>query len=269
MAASFLIASACGSSEDHDRSSLDAGPREEEPSREASTPECEGSQSRSCSCDSGRLGRKTCKSGAFGSCVCEAPRSDAGAPRKSLCKAGYYMGNFVGMYLPAMSGGGLFPPELGVMVSGKALDDIPPLAFTLDQNEVGAGEFTSFTVGNGCMTGSAVVFGFVDNPFVARITGSLDCGTGYFDGWLDGQYTLFNLSPVPTRFSGPFTAQFTLPQSLAEGEWDVSEGSSDLTGGSAGGGKGSWQADWESEQAPGVAMDPCADIQAGDAGAPP
>ena len=176
------------------------------------------------------------------------------------------MGNFEGMYLPANASGGLVGSEFGVMVSGKPLNDIPALQLTLEEHVEGAGEFHSISVSDGCMSGSAIVFGLLDNPFVARVSGSLDCATGYFDGWLDGQYTMFNISPTPTLFSGPFTAQFQLPQTLTDGIWDVSEGTSALTGGSSGGGKGSWTVDWTADHAPDASADPCAAIAPGDGG---
>ncbi|MDB4985415.1 MAG: hypothetical protein JWN04_593 [Myxococcaceae bacterium] len=256
-----LSGSACGSNDTGGQSSDEDGGNVVD-TGDASSLVCEGTSTAACTCSNKQSGRKTCKNSRWGGCVCGIPPSDAGIPRSTqdLCKAGYYTGGFTGTYFPGFAGGGVFPSGFSVMIEGKSLNDTPPLAFTLNENETGpAGEFHSFTVGNGCMTGNANAFGVVDNPFVARITGTLDCGTGYFTGQLDGQYQLLGIFPVPSLFSGPLTAQFYLPQNLKDGAWMVSEPAS-LSGPAMGGGMGSWNADWSADDAPVTATDPCAAV---------
>ncbi|MDB4973431.1 MAG: hypothetical protein JWN48_1772 [Myxococcaceae bacterium] len=266
-----LLGSACGTDDTGATQTSDAG-RDGPDEVDAAALMCTGTESKACSCASGQSGRKTCKNKKFGGCVCGVPTSDAGKPlsTQDLCKAGYYTGNFKGLYNPGFAGGGLVMSGFQVMIEGKALNaTVPALAFTLEEEESGpAGEFHTFTVGGGCMVGSANVFNVIDNPFVARITGSLDCSTGYFEGQLDGQYTLLNLSPVPSLFKGPLTAQFVLPQTLADGEWQVAEPNAAL-GGSMGGGQGTWGAEWSAESAPMMDSDPCAVIMdSADGGGP-
>lgn len=238
-------------------------------SKDASTLACMAGEKKNCTCDDDSVGRQTCANGKFGSCICSSPpQKPTTLATQDLCKAGYYKGGFEGTYKPGFAGAGIVPSGLEVMIAGMALNDIPALAFTLDEDDTGpAGEFHTYTVGGGCMVGSAQVFGVLDNPFVARISGSLDCGTGHFEGRLDGQYTLLNLDGVTYQFSGPLTAQFDLPSSLKDGVWMVAEPEAAL-GGAAGGGMGTWNADWASDYGPDGGADPCSVIPITDGGVP-
>lgn len=226
--------------------------------------ECEeDGMTRRCTCKNGSFGRQTCsdeKLGVCGSCA-EGPR-DAGrpGPRVELCKAGYYTGQIEGDYKPGFAGLGLGESPLEVQFEGAEINGLPALSLTLDADTSGSvGEFSSFTVGNGCMQGLARS-GQTDNPFAARLTGDLDCSTGAFVGVMEGFYTLLNLPGFDYHFKGPITAQFYANDSaLRDGEWDVSEPPA-LNGQRAGGGTGTWNATWAAERAPDSGVDPCKDI---------
>lgn len=231
---------------------------------------------RACSCAKGE-GVKVCADGRYGACQCEeepepedAPVDADSAPRKPACRAGYYVGEFTGSYRPGLFGFGILGSGIPVDIAGGAMGTRPALAFTLEENAVGpAGEFSTFTVGNGCMTGVAKAVG-TDNPFVAKLTGDLDCETGKLVGQLEGYYTLLNFPGANFKFSGPFTGQFDREQSrLRDGMWSVMEPPA-LNGDPAGGGDGSWSAIYEAAEPPAGADDPCKDIvpsSAADAGA--
>jgi hypothetical protein len=245
---------------------------------DAGSPEClsEGA-TRACTCASGAQGRKSCKQGAYGACEnCVEPRSDAGRKPTTgnapLCRAGYYAGNLQGKYKPSFTGLGLGAGGIEVELVGQETAGRAPLSLTLEEtSSAPAGEFTSYTVGDGCIQGVARS-GDTDNPFAARITGDLDCGTGKFAGLLEGYYTLLGLEGLDYTFKGEITGQFELARSeLTDGVWTLAEPPA-LDGSPAGGGSGSWNAVWTAEHAPSAtaAVDLCAKIvstAASDAGA--
>ena len=269
-----LTASACGSSE------TGAEPDSSTPTAstavDSAVAECtiEG-QTRVCQCaGNAGSGRKTCSHGSYGpctSCVNDHVKSDAAVlSTQDLCKAGYYEGGFTGDYAPGAFSLGLAMSPFTVMVEGAGTDDMPSLTLTLSEVENGpAGEFHTYTVSGGCMAGVATVPGTEStNPFAGRLDGNLDCATGSFVGTLTGGYTLNGVTGLDYHFQGPMTAQFALPGSLKDGEWDVNEPES-LTGGPSGGGDGGWSAEWKSELPPQRAVDPCADLPLADGGPPP
>ena len=246
-----------------------SGPEEGDDDGDEGAPagkECsaEGS-TRACSCTNGGAGRKTCKNGAYGSCTSCVSASDDAGPRPASsepqCKAGYYTGEFTGKYKPGAFGLGIGESLLEVDIMGEMSNGRPALAMTLEENASNAGgEFYTFTVGNGCMTGVAKAVG-TNNPFVARLTGDLDCNTGQFVGTLEGRYTLLDLMGLEFKFKGPLTAKFDVPSSsLKEGAWTVDEPPA-LTGDRAGGGEGSWGAKFTSDMAPDSGVDPCAVLE--------
>jgi hypothetical protein len=173
---------------------------------------------------------------------------------QTLCKAGFYSGQFTGKYKPGAFGFGVIGSFIEVDIMGAGANGYPALSFTLDAKQQGGGEFSSFTVKNGCMVGSANAYG-TNNPFVALITGDLDCKTGKFSGTLTGRYDLLGLG-LKFEFTGPLDSQFEAPQSrLKDGVWNVKEPPA-LDGTAAGGGGGTWSAIWESD-APPSGADPC------------
>jgi len=254
---------ACGS--DDPKAGTTEEPSTEDDDDNSSVKECsEEGEKQSCTCASGGAGKKTCKDGKYGSCAsCVTARPDAGnkpATGKPMCRAGYYSGGFTGKYKPGAFGFGIGTSLLEVDIAGAMSNGRPALDLTLEENFMGnGGEFTTFTVGNGCMTGVAMAVG-TNNPFVARLTGDLNCSTGEFIGTLEGKYTLLDLQGLEFTFKGPLIAQFDVDtSSLKDGEWTVSEPPA-LTGDPAGGGEGTWNATWDSDMAPARDVDPCADI---------
>jgi hypothetical protein len=262
---------ACGSDDPAPTSS--ESPSTDDDEKDAGTPramECsEEGEQRACSCSGGGAGKKTCKNGKYGNCTnCVTARSDAGARPAAgnpMCRAGYYTGGFTGKYKPGAFGFGIGTSLLEVDIMGAMSNGRPALDMTLEENVMGnGGEFTTFTVGNGCMTGVAMAVG-TNNPFVARLTGDLDCSTGQFIGTLEGKYTLLDLMGLEFKFKGPLTAQFDVDSSsLEDGEWTVDEPPA-LTGDPAGGGVGTWNASFESDTAPKRDVDPCASLDITDA----
>jgi hypothetical protein len=217
-----------------------------------------------CTCTNGGSGRKTCKGGAYGSCSsCTTAKADAGPRPQSTepqCKAGYYSGAFTGKYKPGAFGLGITESFLEVDLTSEISNGRPALAFTLMENATSSGgEFYTFTVGNGCMTGIAKAVG-TTNPFIARINGDLDCNTGKFVGTLSGKYTLLDLMGLEFTFEGPITGMFSVPTaSLEDGVWNVDEPPA-LNGDRAGGGGGDWDAKFTSDVAPDAGEDPCASL---------
>jgi hypothetical protein len=224
----------------------------------------EGS-TRACTCTSGAQGQKTCSSGTYGSCEsCREKREDAGNTAGTSggikCKAGYYVGEMNGNYMPGFAGFGITSSPFAVPFMAEELNGQPPLSLTLLENSTGpAGEFFSYTVNGGCMQGMAKSMG-TDNPFVARLTGDLDCSSGAFVGVVEGHYTLLNLPGLEYQFKGPITAQFTGAEAkLADGMWSIAEPAA-LDGQPAGSGSGTWSASYVSDEAPDAGVDPCQGI---------
>jgi hypothetical protein len=222
---------------------------------------------RACSCATGGSGTQACLGGTYQACRCSVPLPEAGTGSGgTLCKAGFYSGEFTGKYKPGAFGGGLIDNFFfEVDIAGVGTAGFPALSFTLEAEKTGGGEFQSFRVKNGCMIGNAQAVG-TNNPFVARIDGELDCRTGAFSGNITGRYDLIETG-LKFDFTGPLSSQFEAPQSrLKDGIWNVKEPPS-LSGTPAGGGGGTWSAIWESD-APPPGEDPCAsaDLPVADAG---
>jgi hypothetical protein len=264
-----LVAPACGSSDTGASPSPtpDAGDDE---AGDGAVGECTGATTKSCACssDGTTRGTKKCQNGKFSACSnCTADViKDAAVSNVDLCKAGYYSGEFSGTYKPGAFGFGLGMSLLEVPITGTPFMDIPALSFNLEQQATGVGEFMTYTVGQGCMTGNAQAYG-TDNPIVARVSGSLDCSTGIFTGTLTGHYKLLNFNELPFEFTGPLKAMFMLPSSIKDGTWTVSEPPA-ADGEAAGGGMGTWSADWKSDDVPYSDVDPCAEIPYEDGGLP-
>lgn len=270
----MVATSACGGNEptnasDEDSASGEVGATDDDDSNsESAGSECsrEGATT-SCTCSGGDDGTRTCRKGKYSACVCSERDSGPRTSNEPLCKAGYYTGSFKGKYRPGAFGFGLFPSGFEVDIEGgKSFfdDSLPPLAFTLTEEASGpAGEFATFTVGGGCMQGLATAVLITQSPFVAKLTGNLDCATGEFVGELEGYYTLIGIPGADFTFRGPLTAKFDLQQvALDEGAWMVNEPAS-LSGEPQGGGNGTWDAKYTSPQAPKRDVDPCSKIISG------
>jgi hypothetical protein len=178
-----------------------------------------------------------------------------------LCKAGYYTGQIEGSYRPGFASLGLTQSGFEVQFQGEALDGRPALSLTLQENSTGpVGEFSSFTVNGGCIQGVARS-GSTNNPFVAKLSGDLDCNTGAFVGVMEGEYTLVNVEGFDFHMKGPITAQFEpSPPKLSDGKWTLEEPPA-LDGKPAGGGTGTWNATWVADAPPDAgSVDPCANI---------
>jgi hypothetical protein len=263
---------ACGGTEPPPATSGDESPAFPAYGDDASSLECmkEG-QTKTCSCASGSgTGTRTCKKNKFSACDCSGGSTkDASRPasRQPQCKAGYYIGNFMGKYRPGAFGFGVAPSGFEVDIAGgKSFfdDTLPPLAFTLSSESETIGEFSTFTVGGGCMQGLATAVFVTQSPFVAKLTGNLDCATGKFDGRLEGYYTLIGIPGADFSFTGPLSSQFELADdSLKDGVWSVKEPPLD-SGEAAGGGEGTWDAKWTADEAPDTGKpNPCDDVGPG------
>jgi hypothetical protein len=260
----LVVLTACSTKPDAERA--DSGDGVEEAEVDAGARECadEGS-TRACTCASGAAGRKTCSRGSYGTCEnCLEKRGDAGSKTDTSggvkCKAGYYVGEMNGDYMPGFAGFGITQSPFAVPFMAEELNGQPPLSLTLLENASGpAGEFFSYTVNGGCMQGMAKSMG-TDNPFIARLTGDLDCNTGAFTGMVEGHYTLLSLAGLEYQFKGPITAQFVVADArLSDGKWSIAEPAA-LDGQPAGSGGGTWSATFVSEAAPDAGTDPCKDI---------
>jgi len=209
-----------------------------------------------CTClESGALGETTCSDEGVAACVCApifAMDGGGGGGGGGGCKAGYYTGNFSGTYHPAATGS--FP----VPISAKELNGVPGLAMTLTQDS--GGEFAS--VGNGCLIGNAEGFG-TDNPFIAILTGSVDCSSGEFKGEIVGYYNLVNISVFKPTFHGPLTGKFDADAKLNDGKWTVTEDEAGLGGF---GGDGTWTVSWTSENGPNELPEACKKLLDGTSG---
>lgn len=270
-----LFASACG---DDSNGAVTSGSDMATPDDDddSGAKECtaEG-QSKTCTCNSGGTGTKVCKNGKYSSCLCSGTKNDAGKnqPKPQQCKPGYYVGNFDGKYRPGIFGFGFLESGFEVDIAGgKSFfdDSLAPLSFELSEEYKNPGsEFSTFTVGGGCMQGLATAVAITQSPFVARLTGNLDCETGMFEGRLEGYYTLIGIPGADFSFSGPLTAQFNLAnESLDDGAWSVEE-PINASGKPAGGGNGTWNAMWNAEMAPKRDKNPCDDIEMHGAGSKP
>jgi hypothetical protein len=210
--------------------------------------ECDNGPKQDCQCDDGSDGTQYCNTtfGSYSECDC------GGDGDNGLCKAGYYTGEFKGKWRPGQFdlGGGATLVTADISAMGTA--EKPGLALTLEEKAETGGEFPTYEVKNGCVVGTATAFGFDSHPFVAAMTGELDCKTGKFSGVLDGKYYLFNSGKLSEWFfMGPLTADFT-PEGaeLDNGEWDMREKQAKPNEDPGAGGEGTWGAAWKSAEGP-------------------
>jgi hypothetical protein len=146
--------------------------------------------------------------------------------------------------------GSLFPLDVGALSGG----DPPGLGLTLDEDG---------TIRDGCVLGTADAIG-TKNPFVARLSGQLNCDTGAFTGELRGYYKLLQTN-VHYYFTGPASADYDASKAKPtfDGTWQVVEvqaaGEAMPPGGS-----GTWQASYAGDTAPAL-PEACANAL-GDAG---
>jgi len=232
----------------------------------------EGS-TRACTCSGGAVGTQACLNGKYQACKCTSSGAGGGGGttpgHQLMCKAGFYSGEFSGLYRPGVFGLGIVGSPVSFKVEGAGAGGYPAFSFTLLASESGSSsgidEFGTYTVKDGCMIGSAKVDG-TNSPFVGRISGGLDCDTGEFKGAITGQYDLVGIKLLKYSFAGTATSQFQVAQaSLTDGLWNVLEPNS-LFGQPAGGGGGTWSAIWVSDTPP-AGQDPCSAAFAGsDAG---
>ncbi len=123
-------------------------------------------------------------------------------PSGGSCKAGHYEGTFDGNYVPAITFG-FGTTEITGTIS-------------FDLEETGSGEI--FEINSGYLTGWALdLF-----PFEGEITGTLDCATGFADGFLRNcSYIFFGL---PAFFEGPALGLYDkFNHVFVEGVWAVTE----------------------------------------------
>ena len=172
---------------------------------------------------------------------------DAGTvvvPSDGTCRAGYYEGTLVGNY--SYGGFGFMPMQ---MIQSRSLT----LVLTASGAATGQLRVSASCV-NAQMVGTSST-----RPWVARITGNVDCSSGAFLGKLKGVYNLLDNTDSDYVFDGSVGAQLrATPDRLEGGSWSAAEpmDPGSFTGGS---GSGSWRANWMAEAAP-SADDPCAEL---------
>ncbi len=225
--------------------------------------ECSDGPSRACSCAGGGEGTQYCNTsfGEYSDCDCGSSGNNG------LCKAGYYTGEFRGEWRPGQFdlGGGL--TLVTADIEAKGTPEKPGLALTLEAKAETGGEFPTYEVKNGCIVGTATAFGFDSHPFVAAMTGELDCETGKFEGVLDGKYYLFDTGELSVwYFGGPLTANFVVEGAkLDEGVWDMREKQTKPEEDPGAGGEGTWGAAWKSNEGPALPQE-CVELISGGGG---
>jgi hypothetical protein len=214
-----------------------------------------------CNCG-GMSGSSICVDGEWSKCECDEPMEDT-TPTGMRCKAGYYTGSFHGMWRPGAFDLGSGITLINVDIDAKMTDKGPGLALTLEAKEDNSGgEFATFEVKNGCVTGTATAIGGIDShPFVATLTGELNCETGDFTGNMDGVYSLFDTGTLSQwYFTGdfgkdgpktPLTGHFySDKEAIEDGTWDLREKQTKVDELPGAGGEGVWNAKWTSEESP-------------------
>jgi hypothetical protein len=213
-------------------------------------------------------GVQTCTGGMWSSCVCVAPAAsgagigggvgDAGVvaqpdggqgviadpPGNSsatrfawkrtpfdigICKAGHYVGTFMGFYGSPAAFGAPVP-----VAATDGADGTPGLEFTLEKMP-GSGEI--FAIKGGKMRGTADgLF-----PFTADLTGTLDCETKKYVGTIEnGVYTVFG---TDYHFVGTMTADYDKIQNeFINGIWHCTEPPNTTV---PPGGDGQWNTKWK------------------------
>ncbi len=166
------------------------------------------------------------------------------------CKAGHYLGEFMGTYRSAAWGNGEDVNALMVASIDDPIAMTVGLEFWLEATGVECApgeEFCGgFTINGGKMRGNANAFGLAV-PFEIDLTGDLDCRTGEFRGQLtNGSYVVFGIATY--TFAGDITANYDSPtSSFVNGMWDVQEDpvmGAPWPAGANIGGEGTWSAHW-------------------------
>lgn len=140
------------------------------------------------------------------------------ASERQLCKAGHYVGWFVGTY---NTWSGAQDIEGSIEVT---------LVESLNREFYG--------VRGGRVEGHSNML----SPFTGNIRGSTDCAAGGFDGWLAGEfYVEFLGSAQSFPFEGPVAGNYDPEQRGFFGTWSVQETAS---GSGAYGGQGEWNTMW-------------------------
>ena len=222
----------------------------------------------SCTCaDQGNIpGRQVCLGGTWSACECVAAAggtagtgsstSDGGAPPPQgtlndppgnssanrfvwkrtpfdigSCKAGHYVGTFMGFYGSPIIFGAPFPVTATDTPAG------PGLEFTLEKIP-GSGEL--FAIKGGKMRGNAT--GVAD--FTADLTGTLDCATKKYVGTIDnGEYVVLGNAMAKYNFVGTMTADYDkIQHSFINGLWKCTEPPSTTI---PPGGDGQWTTTWK------------------------
>jgi hypothetical protein len=123
-------------------------------------------------------------------------------PSGGACEPGHYQGVFDGGYNPAVTLG-----FSTILVAGDVGFDLA---------ETSTGEF--FEISGGYMKGLALNL----YPFEGEIHGTLDCSTGYFDGFLKNCF--YNVFGINYFFEGIIRADYDkFNQAFVNGVWAVTE----------------------------------------------
>ncbi|MFT3927796.1 MAG: hypothetical protein QM778_35035 [Myxococcales bacterium] len=214
----------------------DAGPdREAEADVDAATgvSECDADDTKSCTCDDGSEGERTCTDGFYGLCK--------GCPTVNRivtkCVGGVYEGRMDGTYTGGFPGVIAFYPY---MLSAQS--ELTLLNTT-------QGEFA--TIGDGCLRFVSGDGGVIDTG-AGWVTGEVDCRTGELAGILRAYYTMtdfFSGQTYKVFFKGKYTGVFNpTTKSFDNGRWTGQEPMGAIN--NAGGG-GTWTGVLNESRAPG------------------
>jgi hypothetical protein len=186
------------------------------------------------------------------------PPPDAGTgvvPPVTMCKPGYYEGTFMGDYAYT-----LFNSKMDTKILPVSTNKAPVLSLVLVADADTVGGPSVLRISAGCMSGTMMAPSS-NRPFFARMAGTLDCATGKLTGRLAGLYLLAN-TDIDYPFTGSLSAQLgPSADTLQDGAWDAVE-PKDPNNISSGGGRGTLSANFVSDAAPAVSMDPCVDVVA-------
>jgi hypothetical protein len=212
----------------------------------AKTGPCDAGTPEVCSCagDGGvKSGTQQCYLGNWLSCNCYQSNQNTTPLPVVLtgdCRPGRYEGGFSGIYTSPYTGIGFPIPVVALNPAG------PGLAFTLNGQRSGSGEFTELTISDGFVKGAADgLF-----PFDGVLAGTLDCTTKTFTGTLTGRYCVGPcLGANEGQFVGPVTGNYDGTNfTFTNGTWDLLEamGNKPLFADNYGG-NGEWSATWVGE----------------------
>lgn len=188
---------------------------------------CTAGEQTACTCTAadggvGPVGQQQCFEGEWLLCNCLPVLVQPGSTLGD-CLAGDYLGDFKGNYRSGFKFG------LPLDVSGA-------LKLTLDQQKEGAGEFVTYAISNGVVSGKAND----TYPFSGTLTGELNCTTKTFTAVFEGCYqlneTLGNL--LQGCFKGPWNGVYNgKTHAFDVGSWDILEPNGALFNA---GGNGTW-----------------------------